>query len=195
MDNSQDSTRARMSTSEDARARRTRAKLVDTFAQLAHDGRAVTVARIVKHSGVNRTSFYAHFSSIDALAVESLTELFEMVASVDAANRGRGRDAETSEQSLLDVARFIGDRRAVYVPLLQAGTFHQAIEDAFTARNLHTLRSIEGLSSDVDIPVTARFVAAGALGVVSAWLRDGDPSTSDDLARRLRSALPPWFTS
>ncbi|MET0954092.1 MAG: TetR/AcrR family transcriptional regulator [Aeromicrobium sp.] len=195
MESSQDSTRARMSTSEDARARRTRAKLVDTFAQLAHDGRPVTVARVVKHSGVNRTSFYAHFSSLDALAVESLTELFEMVGSVDAANRGKGRNAETSERSLLDVARFIGERRAVYVPLLQAGTFHQAIEDAFTERNVQTLRSIEGLSADVDIDVTARFVAAGALGVVSAWLRTGDPAASDDLARRLRSALPSWFTA
>jgi AcrR family transcriptional regulator len=195
MEGYQDSTRARMSTSDDARARRTRATLVDTFAQLAHDGRPVTVARIVKHSGVNRTSFYAHFSSVDALAVESLTELFELVASVDAANRGRGRDAETSEQSLLDVAGFIGDRRAVYVPLLQAGTFRQAIEDAFTERNVQTLRSMQGLSDDVDIEVTARFVAAGALGVVTAWLRAEEPAPTDELARRLRSALPSWFTT
>lgn len=195
MDRSLGDTRVRMARTFDSRAQRTRAKLIDSFAELANGGEPVTAARVVQHAGVNRTTFYAHFASVDALAVESITELFEIVGAVDAANRGRGRDGETSETSLLDVAQFLADRRAVYGPLLQAGTFYRAVEDAFTRRNVSTFTSIPGLSEDVDVDLLARFVAAGVLGVLVRWLADDASAPAAEVAQNLRQALPPSLTA
>ncbi|RLV47468.1 TetR/AcrR family transcriptional regulator [Nocardioides mangrovicus] len=188
-------TRQRMVGSADVRASRTRAKLVDAFAGLAELPEPVTVSALVRRAGVNRTSFYAHFASLDALAVETLTEVFDLVASIDTTGRGCGHDAETSEKSLLEVARFVGARREVYGPLLRSGDFYQAVEDAFTAQNVRTLSAVRDLPDDVDPFVLARFVAAGALGVVASWLREGNDLSAQWVAVQLRRVLPAWFTT
>ncbi|MFJ8816539.1 TetR/AcrR family transcriptional regulator [Amycolatopsis thermoflava] len=187
--------RGRMRGSADARAQRTRKRLVTAFQELAAEGGAdVTVKEIVARAGVNRTSFYAHFPDLDALVVAATADLFDVVAVADAARRP-GDPAGASLESLREVIEYLADRAAVYERLLSSGAtpFFTAVEDAFTERNRQTLRSVRDLPSEVDVEVTARYVAAGVMGVIAQWLRDGRPVSAEVLAARLRDVLPPYL--
>ncbi|MGI6870603.1 MULTISPECIES: TetR/AcrR family transcriptional regulator [Amycolatopsis] len=191
----QDELRGRMRGSTDARAQRTRKRLVNAFQELAAEGGAdVTVKEIVTRAGVNRTSFYAHFPDLDALAVAATSDLFDVVAVADAASRP-GDPAQASLDSLRAVIEYLAERATVYERLLGSGAtpFFTAVEDAFTERNRHTLRGVRDLPPEVDVDVTARYVAAGVMGVIAQWLRDGRPVSAEALAVRLRDVLPPYL--
>jgi len=61
--------RARMADTPNQRARSTRAALVAAYqALLAEHSTRVSVSAVVERANVNRTTFYAHFSSLTALA-------------------------------------------------------------------------------------------------------------------------------
>jgi AcrR family transcriptional regulator len=64
--------RARMAQSPNRRARDTRAALVEAYEALrAEPGSRISVAALVDRANVNRTTFYAHFPSLTALAAAS----------------------------------------------------------------------------------------------------------------------------
>jgi AcrR family transcriptional regulator len=180
----------------DPRARRTRERLVAAYRELAadrgHD--SVTVSDLVDRAGVNRTSFYAHFAGTDELAAEALTEFFEVLASADATSRRSGKQApsDVSEESLSEVVRFVFDRRSVYAALLRRPDgFARAVEDAFADSSLRTLRA-GGQVADPE--VTARFIAAGVMGVLGWWLADDHGWTPQRLAKELTRIIPADFT-
>lgn len=179
----------------DVRAQRTRGRLVTAFEALAAAGATdIKVKDIVTKAGVNRTSFYAHFSSVDALAMAAMTDYFEAVGLTDAAHR-RDDPYQTSLESLQEVIEFIADRATFYERLLSSETpFFSAVEDAFTERNRVTLRSIKSLPAGVDIDIAARYVAAGVMGVIAQWLRGGRSESVEILAARLRDLLPSYLT-
>lgn len=200
----QEAVRLANATNSDPRARRTRRKLVEAFLGLVDDAGPAqpmaTPAELSARAGVNRTTFYAHFASTDDLAVEALSELFEIVASSDAAARMSHRSREASRSSLYEVAAFVDARRDVYGHLLTAGQgrFRSALELQFVERNRQTLAAMPHLPSGVDAEVTARWIAAAVLGVLGWWCaggtgQDGRRPTVDELADTLAALLPEWF--
>ena len=189
--------RRRMGTTSDARAVRTRGKLVAAYQQLTELGHGrVTVADIVARSGVNRTTFYAHFDSIEALAVEAFADLAEVITTDQLRRRGQDGDPDPSLSSLIQAVHYAAERPELYLELLGHGTsaFFAAIEDAAAARTARLLRSTGALSDDRDVAVAARFIAAGTLGVVAEWLRGGMAEDPDRLAERLQLLLPPYLS-
>lgn len=48
---------------------------------------------------------------------------------------------------------------------------------------------------DVDIPVAARFVASGFVGVIIDWFHDDRARDPDELAASLARLTPEWFRS
>lgn len=63
----------------DPRAQRTRALLVDSFARLKAEGatfRAISVSEVTRNAGVNRATFYAHFTDKFDLVDAWIRELF-----------------------------------------------------------------------------------------------------------------------
>jgi AcrR family transcriptional regulator len=186
-----------MSGNRDVRALRTRHRLVTAYRELVADGSGgISVSSVVKRAGVTRSSFYAHFSDASDLAVAALAELFDVVGSVDSASRRRGDESlhDVSEHSLAEVIGFIDARRDEYRELLsRTDRFAQAVEDAFMARSLATLTAAG--STTADPVVTARFIAAGVMGVVAWWLREEPGGTVEELARHLARVIPADFTS
>jgi AcrR family transcriptional regulator len=186
-----------MAGNEDPRALRTRRKLVDAYRRILEEGTAepVSVIALTRRAGVTRSSFYAHFSDTSDLAVAALTDVFEVVASLDSSSR---RDAaytarDVSENSLLEVIRFVHGRRSVYTDLLaHRSEFVAATEDAFAGSAVRTLRA--GGHAHGDPEVTARFIAAGAMGVISWWLRERPDLTPEQLAHHLTAIIPADFT-
>jgi len=185
----------------DPRAVRTREKLICAFNQavLDSDPSKMSVSALARAAGVNRTSFYSHFASPEDLAIHALSELFDVVGNADIVMRSRHSvsGAEASRRALRDIAGFVDARRASYARLLGPGAapqLVQAITEAFTERTVEALERMDVRPAAADPVITARFLAGGVLGVISAWLSGpaGQPG-ADGLVEALVQCLPGWL--
>ena len=191
---------------QDPRAVRTREKLIRAFheAVLGSGPSTMSVSALTRAAGVNRTSFYSHFSSPEDLAIHALSEVFDMVGNADIVMRSRHSvpGAEASRRALREIAGFVDERRGSYAWLLGPGAapqFVQAITEAFTERTIGALERMDVRPAAADPVITARFLAGGVLGVISAWLSgppDGHAAgrrTPDELVEALIQCLPGWM--
>jgi AcrR family transcriptional regulator len=189
--------------SSDPRAQRTRRKLIGAFhAAIAESyPAAMSVASLTRAAGVNRTSFYSHFSSPEDLAIHALSELLDVVGEADIIRRSEHAipAEEASRQALRDIVDFVSERREPYARVLGPGAAPRlvtAVADAFTERTMASLERIENCPPGADIRVTAQFLAGGVLGVIGAWLSDERPGCSpDELVEALVQCLPPWLNA
>lgn len=191
-----------MADNTDARALRTRAKLVEAFHQVVTDTDLdeISVSALTRAAGVNRTSFYAHFSSPDDLAIHALGELLDVVSSADILLRSENAlSAEAaSRRALTEIVGFVWERRASYARLLgptAPSRLPVAVTDAFAAHAARSLQEMPGRPADADPVVTAQFIAAGVLHVVGRWLAEPRRWSRERLVVALMHCLPGWVTS
>ena len=168
-------------------------------AVLDFDPSKMSVSALARAAGVNRTSFYSHFSSPEDLAIHALSELFDVVGNADIVMRSRHSvpGTEASRRALRDIVGFVDERRASYARLLGPGAapqLVQAVTEAFTERTVEALARMDARPADADPVITAQFLAGGVLGVISGWLA-GPPGqcTPDELVEALIQCLPGWL--
>jgi AcrR family transcriptional regulator len=190
-----------MTASTDPRAIRTREKLIGAFHEAIResDPREMSVSGLARAAGVNRTSFYEHFSSPEDLAIHALSDLFDVVINADIALRSGHSvsGAEASRRALHEIVSFVAAQRASYARLLGPGAaprLAHAVAEAFTERTVQALAPMEVRPPEADPRITARFLAGGVLGVIGAWLTEPEPTTSpDQLVEALVQCLPGWL--
>ena len=92
--------------------------------------------------------------------------------------------SEVNRRVLIEIASFVADHRDTYGALLARGDeFARSVAAAFADQALATLRTRETLHADPEI--TARYMGAGLIGVLSWWLESEDDRSPEDLARAL----------
>ena len=178
-------------------------KLVGAFhAAIADsDPSAMSVSSLTQAAGVNRTSFYSHFSSPEDLAIHALSELFDVVGNADIVMRGEHSvpATEASRRALRDIVHFVWERRDSYARVLGPGAAPQllrAVTEAFTERTVAALEHMDARPAGADPRVTARFLAGGVLGVIGAWLADPQPALVTRRAgEALVQCLPGWLNT
>src|SRR5690349_12462466 len=103
-----------MTGNDDPRAVRTRQKLIAAFhaAVAESDPAAMSVAALARAAGINRTSFYSHFASPEDLAIDALSELFDVVGEADILMRAEHSVPadEASRRALHDIVAFVHER-------------------------------------------------------------------------------------
>jgi len=184
----------------DARAVRTRQKLVAAFHEVVRDvdPSEISVSALTRAAGVNRTSFYEHFASPEDLAIHALSDLFEVVSSADVVMRRDNTVSapEASRLALKEIVYFVHARRASYARLLGPGApprLVAEVTDAFAASGAESLRRMTWRPADADPRVTAEFLAGGVLNVVGRWLAEPRSRWSRDrLVAALVQCLPSW---
>jgi AcrR family transcriptional regulator len=181
--------------SDDTRVLKTRRKLVDAYRRLADadPGAIITVTAIAREAGVTRSTFYTHFSDANELAVIALTEFQDAVIEFARTSvRGGESKTEVNSRVILDIARFLDERRDTYRSLIVGGgAFADAITATFVEQNLATLRTRSSLHANPD--VTARYLAGGLMQVLTWWL-DSEPRLSpEELATAVIAIAPPDF--
>jgi AcrR family transcriptional regulator len=189
--------------SNDPRAMRTRQKLVAAFhtAVAESDPAAMSVASLARTAGINRTSFYSHFSSPEDLAIHALSELLEVVGDTDILLRAEHSvpAEEATRRALRDIVLFVGERRDLYARVLGPGAAPRllmTLTEAFTRRTVTTLAPVQARPAGADLELTARFLAAGLLGVLGSWL-SGEPSrwSPDEVVEALVQCMPRWLNA
>jgi AcrR family transcriptional regulator len=188
--------------SSDPRALRTRSKLVWAFhvAIADSDPSAMSVSSLTQAAGVNRTSFYSHFSSPEDLAIHALSELLDVVGNADIVMRGEHSvpATEASRRALRDIVYFVFERRDSYARVLGPGAaprLLRAVTEAFTERTVAALEHMDTRPAGAEPQVTARFLAGGILSAIGAWLADPSSESPDDLVEALVQCLPGWLNT
>ncbi|KRC59241.1 TetR family transcriptional regulator [Agromyces sp. Root81] len=164
----------------DVRVERTRRSLQDALLDLARERPLdeVTVAEIAARAGVNRSSFYQHYSEKETLLADALDAAAEAAA---ATLPGHYEPPSGPPQALVQFLQHIDEHAELYRSVF-GGTGSTAVLARLRARIEAIVR--EGLVSSptpayegVPLDVIAAGITGSALGVVEAWLmRDPRPS-------------------
>ena len=181
--------------SQDPRARRTRERLVRAYVDLAKTSAGVpTVSDVVRSAGVNRSSFYAHFTDVGDLSLYLLeTALAAIYEASMVSLRGGGRQdlAVTTGSMIIDavIENAAALRAAVRQnPALARRQIGVAIERS-TIRLMHSIAGWEDAERE-PLRLLVIYLGHGWSGVLCAWLGGDHPLSRDELLQELVALNP-----
>jgi len=194
-----ESVRATMQLSTDPRAERTRRAILDAVGELTSLGHgAISVSDVVRRAGISRSSFYVHFSSLDELAVSVLRQEFTAIgaAGIDLRREGLVSRLEAARIGYQRLVAHLVAHDSLYSSVLGLPLSWQAYDAAVSAYAEELLQTIVGLPhvpAEVVPEVAARYLAGGALTIISSWIRADIRISDDDLVDQLVALLPSWL--
>jgi AcrR family transcriptional regulator len=186
---------------EDPRALRSRRLLVAAYLALASTPRrpGLTISEIVAEAGLHRSSFYAHFASVEDLAAyavgEHLSEIHE-----DNLRRHAARSMASADSNVRVVRDILHLAQAEGSPLRAAlhqdrALAEQAFGAALVVRVVDYYRAVPAYSA---LPMRRQAVSSEYIGhalsaLVSAWLLGELELPEDAFVAGLTALLPPWI--
>lgn len=185
--------------STDPRAEHTRQMVFAAVRQLIADRHtSVTIADIVRVARISRSTFYAHFGSLDELAVEVLRSQFDEIDELEVDWR-RDDLMPGRAAARLGFGRLIAhivDNFPLYWSALQTPQTRSAYDElvaGYSSRLMDAVITVDGAPHDVDAKLVSTFVAGGATSLITAWMRAEIELSDDELVRQLIDLLPPWI--
>ena len=183
----------------DIRSERTLASLSAASVELAseHALSTVTVSQIAARAGINRATFYDHFSSPGALLASVLSPDLDAVRQRD--NDLRDAGATSSEDifriAMIGVAEHVERFRPIYalaLPDPADNVTHHMLVTHFDVSIRHRLTLLETDAAALNHALAARFLAHGLVGAIEAWLED-PTITREQLVESVLLSAPPWW--
>jgi AcrR family transcriptional regulator len=179
----------------DPRAARTRQGILAAVARLhSADVGDISVSHIVREAQISRSSFYAHFSSLDDLAVALLRQEF---ASVALRSAGSSVPVDGLRESYTRLVQHFAQRDSIYSYALGLPLSRRAFDDVIAGYAEQVLASFDAPLSEADAiraRLTATYVAGGTVSLLSAWVADHLDISADQLVDELIALLPPWLS-
>jgi len=188
----------------DPRPERTRIAILTALERLAVSGREATVNAVLREAGISRATFYAHFSSLDDLAVTAVIERFSKIGldGLLARERGMGHRA-ASRATVRGLIEQVLLYRGFYLSALDWRVSSRVQETAAKVIGKDILRHLHRITSQGEAPPgtpppeahadTARFISGGMLHMFIAWLREEEPGDLDLFTERVLAQLPEWM--
>jgi AcrR family transcriptional regulator len=193
--------RSALRDSHDPRALRTRAALISATSALMHQTTATfTAEHIAQQAGVSRSSFYAHFSSAEAAALEVFRDT---IAQIGRDSRGIGhlssaRGLDFARAATAAVVRHVAENQALYRSVLQldlpSDAYAGVLAD-FTAVVHAAVLALDTIPPQVHPSTAATYITGGALAVLRHRITSPDPLDESSLVEELVGMIPDWFTS
>jgi AcrR family transcriptional regulator len=202
--------RSRHTRAIDPRPARTRSAIIAATEHLVAADRTaeVSVNAIVRTAGVSRSAFYAQFSDLDELAVAMLVDAFREIGlddlrarAEDVAGDGAGSAGDARRRlaaaSNWRLVEHIAARYPFYRASLDwrlSGRVHETVVSAYADQVAATMRFLDDrVPAGVGSDDMARFIAGGAIALLTAWLRDDAPEQQDRIVERLLAVMPDWL--
>ncbi|WGL53352.1 TetR/AcrR family transcriptional regulator [Nocardioides sp. BP30] len=185
----------------DPRAERTRRQIRDAVVALAGSGaEPITVSAVARAAGVNRSSFYAHFDSLEDVACSMLDESLAEIADLgwrERATPGADRGAQ-GRRDLLALVGHVSQHRAFYAAVLARGAAaapaQNHVASVLRSRFEESFLRYGALEIAGEPAVTAASIGVGAAlaALVTAWLRDDLSCSAEELAAHCAEVFPEW---
>lgn len=158
----------------------------------------ITVSDVTREAGINRATFYAHYSSPAELLASVLTSELDEVRRVDGAQRADGERAATdiTRDAVASTAAHIDRYLSVYRLALSDrtdGTTHHVLASHLEVSCRQHLRdSVPPGRIPGDPDLVAAFVANGLVGAI-ALAATSDKWDKDQVADVLMAMMPAWW--
>lgn len=188
--------------STDARAVRTRDRIVSALEYLAEQGREINVSSVVREAGISRGTFYTHFSSLEDLAVEMQAEVVHLLAGMErtAAHLDPKGTSESRRESISKALSEVVDHYYRYRSFY-AAVFSMPISQAAAKARVEALATElqEHMSIDAVVPehvnvrMASLFIAGGWITVLSEWTLGSFEATGEQVAEHMVSLVPEWL--
>jgi len=184
----------------DARITHTLTALAAAILELASAGpiSQVSVSDITRAAGINRATFYNHFSTAGELLAAALAPELDEIRAADHDLRDQAElsPEEITRRAIEATVEFVARHRTVFeLSLLDErdGTLHRAlVEHLEVSSQLHIAHHARAAEQVPDAAIVARFVAEGIVGAIESWL--ATPELSQERATdAIVSALPGWW--
>lgn len=185
----------------DPRAERTRGLIRDAVVALSGRGaEAVTVTAVARAAGVNRSSFYAHFDSLEDVACSMLDESIAQIADLGWRERTTSgvHNGGQGQRDLFALVGHVAQRRAFYASVLASGASAAAaqthVAGLLRARFEESFLRYGALRIVDPATVTATAIGVGAslAALITSWLRGDLVCSEEELAAHCTEVLPEW---
>ncbi|MEU9348543.1 TetR/AcrR family transcriptional regulator C-terminal domain-containing protein [Streptomyces sp. NPDC048278] len=185
----------------DPRIRRSRTALEAALRELVvdHELSQISVSDLTKHAGVNRSTFYEHYTDVHDLAAAACTAVFDqLVTAVQSAGPSTLSDGAAEQSPLGKVFTHVAENSALYRALLgddgSARVINHLLRRMIVANRVS--RVAAGMTACADdeadrVPhdPAAAFLAGATLGVIADWLHHGCPGTPEEMGTVLEKLL------
>ena len=185
----------------DPRAQRSRAALETALRECLdeRDLSQISISDITKRAGVNRSTFYEHYTDMHALAASATTAMFDELVAATPVFRQRPVPGEPPEHQQPELFSHIAQNAGLYRMLLgpdgSARVINHLLQRIIVATHVSRVPGEASAPTHAgDPPETphdpeAAFVAGAVLGTIIDWLRRGCPGTPEQMADAVLPAL------
>lgn len=164
----------------DPRAQRTRQALRTAIINLIASGpiEGISISDVVREAGVNRSSFYVHYSDLNELLADAFEELAVDANQLNMISPGASHDAETGlPKTLLQYLNHIGEYKEAYAwalgPKGSAAVTHR-LRDRFRGIIEQSLLQYADrrVAKPIGFDADAAYLAGALIGTISVWLTE-----------------------
>jgi AcrR family transcriptional regulator len=178
----------------DPRTRRSRSALEAALRELIAERELhqISVSDLTKRAGVDRSTFYEHYTDVDDLAASACTAVFDELVATMSAARHRARDEERAVGHLTELFTHVAEHAPLYRALL--GTHGSARVINHLLRRITLAAHADRPDADAEVPpdtdyparvphdTFAAFVAGAILGSIIDWLSHGCPGAPEQMS-------------
>jgi AcrR family transcriptional regulator len=178
----------------DPRFVRSRLKLREAILRLAaEDPEKITISRVCELTGVDRATYYRHFSDLDGLIADTIgSQIDEAADQWLALADGSGTQSDLSLELMTEFLQHIVEHWKLFRWAVWRQNSHQtvvAILRRLTAGTVLEMRALDPGRSELAIVREAAYHGGATLGVLLDWLEAEHPTVAPaDLARWLNAA-------
>lgn len=190
---------ARAPYSTDPRGESTRASLVQAYVQLLEQGGAATAGDVSERAGVNRSSFYAHFTSIDDLAAHAFRTELEVHHRANLARQLTGEVPApvSNAQVIHDIIAMAAAPTGTMMVMLRAdrasgeSTLGVILRD-YIQQYFETVPAFSSVTA-ARRAVAREYVGHALASLIVGWLLDELPVERSSLEALVAAMTPAWI--
>lgn len=161
---------------------------------------SLTIQDVTNRAGLNRTTFYLHYSGLHELLEDCARDLFNQMRTEIYANKllNFQQDSTRLEPFVVSVFRHLEKHEMFYRAMLgkQGDPFFRALFQELLSELIFEPISNEAPCEDSSdqFGMTLRFFSAGFTGIAAWWLEKGMPISAEQAAQQItRDILPDYL--
>lgn len=160
----------------------------------------ITVKELCEKAGVNRSTFYLHYDSMNDLLSETNEYIMGLVysyyperslSSTDIMTMSKDDLVFISPEYLVPFLRFIKDHQKLFRTILEQNQTLKGEKNLEALFNKHFKLIYDRFSLEEEKGhYITMFIVSGFMGVVSLWLRNGCRENEEELAKLVSDFIP-----
>jgi AcrR family transcriptional regulator len=153
---------------------------------------AISVADLITHARVSRSTFYDHFTDVEALLFQTLEEGVQVQKSVGRADPAIGGYAAGPPVELVEFLRHVQRNRALYRSALGdkgSTTFLHALRKRIEIDIRHNIGRVD-FGQPLPEPIVAAAVTGMVLGILLQWIEADPLPDASEVAEWIWQAMP-----